>query len=106
MTTITGAGAKVIEKNGRNTNIKRVDIDDAVMKVKTIMKATPPCRLIHPHLPGAIADITQRSANVVKIRRGSTTKEKRTNINTNEREEIVITVAAHHNLRQMLIQYL
>jgi len=106
----TAAGAKVIRGKGRNTNIKRVDTD-AVTKVKTNMKATLPCLRIHLHLLGVIGGIIRKSANAVKIRRRSTTKEKRTNttLNTKEREEIVIAVVAQaedHRLRPMLTQYL
>ena len=86
-----------VGRNGKNTNIgvKRVGTD-AVTKVKT-----NPCRHIHPHLPGVITGIAQRSANAA-----STTKEKRTNTNTKERGEIVMPVVAQvdHHLHQMLIQ--
>jgi len=109
VTIITEAGAKEIG-NGRNTNIKRVDTN-VVTKVKTKMKATLLCRRIHLHLRGVIAGITRRSANAVKIRRGNTTKEKRTSTtNTKERKEIVTAAVAQvvvdHRLRQMLPQYL
>ena len=90
-------GARARGKNGRTKDIKRVDIDDVVMKVMK-MRARLLChRIIHLHLP--ITDITRRSANVAKIRRRST-EERKTGSTEEIKEVETIMAEVDHHLHQ------
>lgn len=91
-------GARVRGKNGRTKDIKRVDIDDVVMKAMK-MRARLLChRIIHLHLP--ITDITRRSANGAKIRRRST-EERKTGSTEDIKEVETIIAEVDHHLHQI-----
>lgn len=89
-------GARVRGKNGRTKDIKRVDIDDVVMKgVMKKMRARLLCRrIIHLYLP--ITDITRRSANGAKIRRRTTKERKRGSTEDTKEVETIIAEIDHH----------
>ncbi len=92
-------GARARGKNGRTKDIKRVDIDDVVMKAMK-MRARHLChRIIHLHLP--ITDINRRSANGAKIRRRRSTKERKTGSTEDIKEVETIIAEVDHHLHQI-----
>ena len=87
-------GARVRRKNGRTKDIKRVDIDDVVMKVMK-MRARLLCRRIL-FLPLPITDITRRSANGAKIRRRNTKERKTGSTEDIKQVETIVAEVDHH----------
>lgn len=91
-------GARAGGKNsGRTKDIKRVDINDVVMKVMKTRARLLCHRIIHLHLP--ITDITRRSANGAKIRRRST-EERKTGSTEDIKEVETIMAEVDHHLHQ------
>jgi hypothetical protein len=92
-------GARVRGKNGRTKDIKRVDIDDVMMKAMKMRARLLYHRIIHLHLP--ITDITRKSANGAKIRRRRSTKERKRGSTEDTKEVETIIAEVDHHLHQI-----